>query len=732
MSQLIRHRITLKGIVQGVGMRPHISTVATKYQLTGFCGNDHSSVFIEIQGTHNQLAGFESELLTTLPPLAHVISVDKQVVPVVTENEFRIVASRSAVQQVKTLIPPDATICRDCCNELFDPSNRRYLYPFINCTNCGPRLSIIMSLPYDRPTTTMKDFPMCPACEQEYRDPTDRRFHAQPISCPNCGPKLWLENRDGKLPEDPIAGAQRILNQGGIIAVRGIGGFHILCDATNPATVAELRRRKRRADKPFALMVPNLDVAEELASFSTETRKLLTSPAHPIVIAPARTTLSGIAPELDELGIMLPYSPLHLLLVDRPVVATSANFSGEPMCFQNPVARHQLLETGLVDCLLTHDREIHVPVEDSVYRATTLVRRSRGLAPVPISVPDHPCTVLAVGGELKNTFGLAIGDRVHVSSHIGDMGSFAAQQAFESSVAQLLSLHEVIPDVVACDLHPDYATTNWAQRFAVEYDLPLVQVQHHHAHALSLLAEHGLTGEKATIIVADGTGFGTDGTIWGGEILSLNHASGFTRDWHLPVFPLVGGDRAIQFPWRQALGLCHQLGIDWSPVADPAEVRLVRSQLESGIGVIPTSSLGRLFDAAASLLGLCQEVTFEAQAAMLLERCAANTPPMRRSPRSITEIITSLFDKTLSISQRARDFHNNIAALIAAQIADDVEIIGITGGCALNQLLIEDLQFHLDQPLLQHKLVPANDGGLSLGQAVAGRLLHTTKQPTDN
>lgn len=721
MTQFSRCRIILTGVVQGVGMRPHIATVAKKHQITGFCGNSTSEVFIEAQGTAEAVAAFEAELLATMPPLAVVAGVKKHSLPVVAEQGFSIVASVADAGSTKTVIPPDATICSDCLAELFNPADRRYRYPFINCTNCGPRLSIITAVPYDRPNTTMARFPLCEQCAAEYHNPADRRFHAQPISCPECGPQLWLETTNGKELSDPITAAQSLIAQGSIIAVRGIGGFHLICDAKNPAAIARLRAKKQRPDKPLALMVRNLKQAQDLVELNDAASAVLTSAAHPIVVAPAHKQLNGIAPGLEELGVMLPYSPLHVLLVDRPMVATSANLSGEPMCWDNSTARDDLLATGMVDALLTHDRDIHVPVEDSVFRGDKIVRRSRGLAPLPVPIPAATPTVLAVGGELKNTFTVAIGDLAHVSSHIGDMGSLRSQQAFERAVNQLLGIHDAAVDAVVCDLHPNYATTNWAQRFADALGLPLIGVQHHHAHALSLLAEHQLLGSTATIIVADGTGYGTDNTIWGGEILCINPDGGYLRHWHLPQFPLVGGDRAIRFPWRQALGLCHSLGISWSPPADPAELALVRSQLTSGFGVVDTSSLGRLFDAAASLLGICQETTFEAQAAMMLEHVARPCTPHRDHPTSLETVVTKLLDPQLSVAQRARNFHNDIAALLAHHLPKDARQLGISGGCALNRLLIDDLHFHTNQPLLQHQIVPANDGGLSLGQAVAGR-----------
>lgn len=786
-----RYLITLRGIVQGVGMRPVIATLANRFAVTGFCGNTATEVFIEIQGNADILNQFHDTLLQSLPPLARVTSHTITEIPVrEADTGFRIVESVptqdsvTATSQPKTLIPPDVTICADCIADIADPDNRRYRYPFTSCTNCGPRLSIIEALPYDRPRTTLKNFPLCTECTKEYTDPHDRRYHAQPISCPQCGPTLWLTlgepttsgstlNPVAFQPvadsfvsfgaraneawasahtatpraatDTTIAQAQQLISAGQILAVRGIGGFHIMCDATHHEAVTALRARKHRPDKPFAVMVPNLETAQRIARLTCAEEEILTSPARPVVVAAAQedflTNNPQIAPGLTEIGIMLPYSPLHLLLVDRPMIATSANVSGEPMIFTNDLAHRQLLETGIVDGLLCHDREIHVPVEDSVVVSTTVARRGRGLAPVPVDVVEtakNP-TVLAVGGELKNTFCLAHGGFAHISTHIGDMGSYAAQQSFERAVVQQLSFQDTVPDVVVCDLHPDYATTNWAQRFCDAHDIPLMLMQHHHAHAVSLLAEHhrfspGGSGVVGVIAALDGTGFGTDGTIWGGEIVKISADASMRRLWHLPTFPLVGGDVAVLHPWRQAAGLCHRLGIDFQPPASvpKAHSRLVASQLDSGVGVVETSSLGRLFDAAASLLDLAHHVTYEAQAAMLVEQCARDVrlPADFIPATSLAGVVEKLLEADTPRTIRAREFHRNVAALIAAELcaaahAAGTTTIGVTGGCALNRLLVADVSQLCaaeGYELLTHQVVPPTDGGISLGQAVYGRL----------
>ncbi|GAB2500420.1 carbamoyltransferase HypF [Corynebacterium atrinae] len=726
VMELTRRRYRLFGVVQGVGFRPHVAQVAQKFPVTGFCGNNDREVFIEVQGTLSDVEAFYAELLETLPALATVVRADVDKQDPREEAGFRIVPSEH-VPGARTLLPPDVATCADCLADMSDPANRRYRYPFTTCTNCGPRLSIIQGLPYDRPLTTMRDFPMCPACQAEYEDPRDRRFHAQPISCPDCGPRLWTSPES----EDVFHAVRMALDAGQIIAVRGIGGFHLLCDAQSPSALRTLRERKNRPGKPLAIMAPTLESARTLAVFSQEEEELLLSPARPIVIAPSRGVLpEEVAPGLSDVGIMLPYSPLHHLLVDRPVAATSGNVAGEPLCFSNDQALEKL--GGIADLFVLHDREIHVPVEDSVFIGSTPARRSRGYAPVPIPLPPGP-SVLAVGGELKNTFTLAHEDYAHVSAHIGDMGSLATQEAFERAVEQLLSMRRGAPELVVCDLHPGYSTSSWAARFAERHGLDLVEVQHHHAHALSLLAEHGIFQGPAVVATLDGTGFGLDGTIWGGELLTLSPTlDQAARTWHLPDFPLVGGDRAVTHPWRSALGVAAAYGLDWSPPGAPAaEVELVRSQLSSGIGTVSTSSTGRLFDAAAAFLGVVPgAITFEAQAAMSLEGLASTGAYPDRIPDSIPALMAALLDASLTPADRARLFHAGLARLVGGELlraADDAgtEVIGLTGGCALNRILVADLQAVIEgtgHRLLLHEKVPANDGGLSLGQALAGRL----------
>lgn len=761
----MRRAYELRGVVQGVGFRPHVAQVAAQFPITGFVGNDDESVFVEAQGTLAAVEGFMETMLATLPPLASVLrNVSKDLPEQEDETEFRIVPSRRR-SGARTLIPPDTATCPDCQAEMADPTNRRYLYPFTTCTNCGPRATIMVDLPYDRDTTTMVKFPMCPACHQEYTNPTNRRYHAQPVSCYDCGPVLWVSPADVpdlRPPEGdrrPLIAAaldeaRQRLRAGEILAVKGIGGFHLMCDARNEEAVARLRRRKNRGDKPFAVMVGDAAAAARLAQLDADQLRTLQTAARPIVIAPfgAEYDLApAIAPGLGDVGILLPYAPLHLELLSgecaqMALVATSGNLAGEPLCFTNEDAAERL--AGIVDAFVFHDRDIHLPMEDSVFLANSQVtipsRRSRGYAPLPVAL-SQPATVpiLAVGGELKNTFCLANGNWAHISGHIGDMGTLASQEAFDRAVSQMLNFQRQRPEKVVCDLHPNYSTVSWAERFAASHDIELAQVQHHVAHAYSLLVEHSWL-DPAVIVAVDGTGYGTDGTIWGGEVLNIEGAQ-WQRSAHVPTFSLVGGDRAVRYPWRVALGIAHDWGLDWITEAISAEIgerqgkstelELVNSQLASGFGVSATTSCGRLFDAAAAILGIRTEVTYEAQAAMELERVAtswAKAHPEAVLPQvdSYLELVEQLGEADRPVGQRAWAFHVALAQLLGNQareaaVSADTKTVGLTGGVALNRLFTRHFVDFLEESgyrVLTHRNVPPNDGGLSLGQAWAAVL----------
>ena len=823
----VRRRLILTGVVQGVGFRPQVSRLAAHYPVTGLCGNDDFSVFVEAQGDRAVVADFLAAVRRELPPLARVIASNDVALPLVEEETaFTIVASRRVPGAV-TLIPPDTATCPDCLADMSDPANRRYAYPFTTCTNCGPRLSIICDLPYDRPSTTMACFPLCDACRREYGDPADRRYHAQPISCFDCGPHLWLEASPAHLvPPLPAFGpidegipallvaaeaeaaalaldrrtasaraigqARALLRAGHILGVKGIGGFTLMCEARDGSAVARLRERKLREGKPFAVMAGSVAAAQELAILDGASLAALQSPERPIVLAPLAAgydLAESVAPRLDQVGVMLPYAPLHHLLLDpdQVVVATSANLSGWPLIHRNDDARRLL--SGVVDAFLMHDRGIHVPVEDSVVMADAgavhPVRRSRGYAPLPVKLGDEDRCVLAVGAELKNTFALTRDGLAFLSAHIGDMGTLPTQRAFEASVAQQEVAHRRSPALIVVDKHPSYATHAWGVREAERQGIPVLQVQHHHAHALALLAEQELIGQPLTCAVFDGTGYGDegremseftcssetketvgarsaehgdDGTIWGGEILALGaDPLDFDRRWHLPGFWLPGGDSAVRHPWKQAVALLRELGHDPRSVPalaraiddgriDAGEWAVVEAQLDRRVGVVRTTSAGRLFDAVSALLGVCLTVTYEAQAAMELEALARTwTEPTGTEgldvaggdpgDADLAGLVAQLLDglaQRQPAAQLARLFHDGLAAITANALlaCSPAPEVGLTGGVFANRLFTRAVAARLAakryRPIIHHA-VPANDGGLALGQALAGYLTVTRK-----
>ena len=754
-----RRRLTVTGVVQGVGFRPFVHRLATDLGLSGFVGNDSSAVFIEVQGDPTALAEFDRRLRTHAPPLARIESVAADDLTPVSDTGFRIVASERD-EAAPTPIPPDIAVCDDCLAELFDPADRRYRHPFITCTNCGPRFTIIRSLPYDRPATTMAGFVMCDRCAAEYADPADRRFHAQPIACPDCGPTLWFDADSERVTgaDAAIAAAQRALAAGRVVAIKGIGGYHLACLPGSAAAVAELRRRKSRGGKPFAVMVRDLATAARFAEISAEEAAVLCGPARPIVLLRRRAdapVAAGVAPGNPLIGLMLPYSPVHHLLfapvpgADAPVpdalVLTSANRSDEPICHTDEDAAQRL--PGLADAVLDHDRPIHVPCDDSVVRVVDgrelPLRRSRGFAPLPVDLGCDGPRVLAVGGELKNTFCLTDGRRAYMSAHIGDMGSPATLTAFTRSVRQLTEMRGT-PARLAADLHPGYVTSSWADRTAGERPLDLVQ--HHHAHVVSLLAEHRRLGEPVIGVAFDGTGYGCDETVWGGEILRLgSDTHRFTRAGHLGAVPMAGGDAAVRNPWRMALSHLWHAGVDWDPVLAPvaaagdAGLRLLRTQFDSGRGCVPTSSMGRLFDAVAALLGVRQSIDYEGQAAIELEVLAtsAESAPRLRlglsrdgildSAPLFTGLVAALRDGAAP-ADLALAFHRAVAVAVAevvTLVAGPTTVVGLTGGVFQNVLLLRDCRQLLEEAgfeVLIHRTVPPNDGGLALGQAAIAAL----------
>jgi hydrogenase maturation protein HypF len=704
--------LRVRGVVQGVGFRPFVHRLALRHGLSGFVLNDGEGVVVEAEGSTADIAAFVAALECSAPPLARVDAVETTPCAPRHKTGFSIVASAYAAAAAPTLIPPDAATCNDCLRELFDPADRRYRYPFLNCTNCGPRFTIVTGVPYDRPLTTMAGFPLCPDCRREYEDPADRRFHAEPIACPACGPRL----------APPLEDAVTVLVDGGILAVKGLGGYHLACDGTNEAAVARLRARKLREEKPLAVMTPDPGL---LAELTADEDALLRTPARPIVLARMRhhaPTAPSVTTGSPWIGLMLPYTPLHHLLcydAGRPLVMTSGNRSDEPIVTDDEEARLQLGD--IADAFLTHDRPIHRRCEDSVVRAGFPVRRSRGHAPGPLPLPTAASAPLvAAGAELKSTFCVVRGREAFLSPHLGDLDSEAAYKAFRTDLALYLEMLVVEPASVACDLHPDYLATRWAH----DQELPLVEVQHHHAHAAACLAEHGET-EAAFAVVLDGTGMGTDATLWGGELLRCDLTK-FERVAHLEPVPLPGGEAAIKEPWRMAAAY---LELAERPV--PFERwPLVRESLK--VNAPLSSGAGRLFDAVAALLGVRERVSYEGQAAMELEHLAGDVaagPYSCRSEGSVvhgSDLVAAAYDDLEAGRPReeiAAAFHEGVAAAFAAacaRAADAPDTVVLSGGSFQNLRLLASLRGRLEAEgfrVLTHRLVPPNDGGVSYGQA---------------
>lgn len=740
-------RIEVTGVVQGVGYRPFVHRLATEAGLDGFVGNDPTGVFIEVTGPIARIDEFARRLVAEAPSLAQVESVTRTSCAATGDPGFRIVDSRGAAG-ARTLISPDSAVCDDCVAEMNDPDDRRYGHAFITCTNCGPRFTIIRDLPYDRPNTTMSTFDMCDACASEYRDPVDRRYHAETIACRDCGPVLRYCTASGDEAAtgdgDSLRAAVAVIRSGGTVAVKGLGGYHLACDATDDGAVERVRRRKHRPDKPFAVMVADLDDARRFAEVSDAEAAQLLAPARPIVLVRARADApvsTLVAAGNPMLGIMLPSTPVHHLLFRHgapALVMTSGNIAGEPLAYLDDEAATRLAD--LCDGFLTHDRDIHLPCDDSVVRVADdillPIRRARGFAPLPVPVGRGRRSVLAVGGEFKNTFCLASTERAFMSQHLGDMENLDALEAFERIVMQFERLHAITPELVAVDAHPRYATSRWAH---LHYADRIVEVQHHHAHIAAVMAEHECDPHEPVIGFAfDGTGYGDDGTIWGGEVL-LADADGYVRIAHLAPVDLPGGDAAIRNPCRVALAHLRCAGIEWTDDLAPVramqdrELDLLDRQLVRRVACVPTTSMGRLFDAVASLLGLRHHISYEAQAAIQLEMAAVGSvdresyqfaldgPVIDQTP--VVRAIVDDLGRNVRVGDIARRFHaavRDVVVEVAQRTRGPGEAVALSGGVFQNALLVtmcvDALRDAGFRPLTHH-LVPPNDGGLALGQA---------------
>jgi hydrogenase maturation protein HypF len=755
-GELTRLKVTVRGAVQGVGFRPFVYRLATELRLTGWVNNSAQGVFIEVEGPPAVLQDFLLRVERDRPAISFIQSLESSFADPVGYQEFTIQAS---VQGEKTaLVLPDIATCPDCFAEIFDPQNRRYLYPFTNCTNCGPRFTIIESLPYDRSSTTMKKFQMCDDCRREYENPLDRRFHAQPNACPECGPKLKLWAADGTVlshRHNALLAAAQAIRDGRVVAVKGLGGFHLMVDARNESAVRLLRERKRREEKPFALMYPSLETLGGDCEVDSLEERLLRSPESPIVLlCRKRGRGSGVcdlvAPGNPYIGAMLPYTPLHYLLMSElqfPVVATSGNLSDEPICTDEHEALRRL--AGIADVFLVHDRPIVRHVDDSIVRVVLgrdlVLRRARGFAPLPMQMDQSGRKILAVGAHQKNTIAASVEKYVFISQHIGDLETVESYRAFEEVIESFGKLYELQPEVVACDLHPDYVSTEYARRRSER----VVGVQHHYAHALACMAENGIEA-PALAVTWDGSGYGPDGTIWGGEFLKVEE-SGFERAAHFRTFMLPGGEKAVREPRRVGLAVLYEIfgedvfSTELAPMKAfaPTELRSMMSMLSRGINAPRTSSVGRLFDAVASLVGLRQKVRFEGQAAMEWEFLAtdqlkpesglngapADTPYAIKLRDGIVDwepmVLEILRDVSAGVSATsiAMRFHETLsAAMVLVAESVGVEKVVLTGGCFQNKLLTELAVERLREAGFRpywHQRVPPNDGGIALGQVVA-------------
>ncbi|MGW1953272.1 carbamoyltransferase HypF [Streptomyces sp. NPDC001920] len=764
VDQAVRRRVTVRGTVQGVGFRPFVHRLATELALAGFVSNTASGVVVEVEGPPDGVARFCARLSTEPPPLAAVTAVGFEDLPVIGADDTFTIRSTDR-SPGRTLLPPDTATCADCLRELADPADRRHRHPFITCTHCGPRFTIATAMPYDRAVTTMTGFPMCPRCAREYGDPGDRRFHAQPVACPHCGPRLRLVPAAGgdvraARDTEAVAAARELLAAGRIVAVKGLGGYHLACDATDARAVDTLRTRKARGGKPFAVMCADLDAVRRIAAPSPAELAALTGPRRPIVLlrrsARHEVLAPGVCPGSPHLGVMLPYTPVHTLLFGLPgdppgprvLVMTSGNRSGEPIVTDDDEALTRL--AGLADAWLAHDRVIASPCDDSLLRVRAdggeqVLRRSRGYVPRPLRLPVAVRPALAVGGDLKNALCVGEGDQAWFGPHIGDMGDLTTLEAVRRAESHMSSLTGVSPELVAADRHPGYHSARWARRRASRMPVATpVFVQHHHAHVASAMAEHGLDGTTPVIGVAfDGTGYGDDGTVWGGEILLADYA-GFRRYGRLTPAPLPGGDAGVANPCRLALARLWTAGLRWDPdlpcvaACEPGELLLLEAQLSRSVATVATSSMGRLFDAVSSLVGVCHRAEYEAQAALELESAAvtawdADGPAYTFGlsdgacdPAPVLGALVADLRRGTPAPVLAARFHRGVARAVQqicrrARRDTGLITVALTGGVFANALLEQECTRLLTGDgftVLRHGEVPPNDGGLALGQLV--------------
>jgi hydrogenase maturation protein HypF len=749
-----RRRLRVRGVVQGVGFRPFVFLAATQLALAGWVLNDGDGVTIEVEGEDLAIDELIRRLRKQAPELAVVESVESEELELSGTAGFEIMHSRTSSSN-RTLVSPDIATCADCLRELADPADRRYRHPFITCTNCGPRFTFITALPYDRSTTTMARFPLCPACRADYENLSDRRFHAQSVACPDCGPTLEFVSPHTVTTtgEKALRIARERLSHGAILAIKGLGGYHLACDATNEPAVARLRERKQRGGKPFALMAADMATARRIAAIDDDERTLLAGSRRPIVLLARGAGADGlvarsVAPGCDELGVMLPSTPVHELLFGldgdatgpQILVMTSGNVAGEPILIDDTEALSRL--SGMVDGWLRHDRPIHVPCDDSVMRMVDgrmmSLRRSRGYAPLPITLPFDVAPALAVGADLKNTCAVAEGRYAWLSQHIGDLDDLATLEASGATQLHLQALTGVQPAQIVVDAHPGYRSSRWARAHAD--GRPVIAVQHHHAHIASVMAEHGLDGTAPVIGFAfDGTGYGDDRAIWGGELLIADYRS-YRRAAHLAYVPLAGGDVAVRRPYRMALAHLTAAGVHWAQsipsvaACPPIERRLLQHQFATGFGCVPTSSMGRLFDAVASLTGACHVVDFEAQAAIALEAAARKAMTGDAYPfghadgrfdaAPVIRMIVADLRAGLAPAEIAGRFHQAVANLIrdlatSARDETGLSTVVLGGGVFQNTLLIRTARRLLTDAgftVLLPTVLPANDGGIALGQ----------------